>query len=196
MWRVLHNARTHECQRHDYKYISSCPGCDEEQPSLSALDLVIANNPECRDPLRAILAEYLGGTQHHWKAVFCDALDELTDMFLVTNDVCRSVDCHASRWSVLTGERYNYNCDVDGWLRVCHICADDLKQDGTDFRTREGDCDETIIGEWRIAVFSSTSTTKGNWWQKYDAVMAELLERVTCHRPENPNCGVDRATRL
>jgi hypothetical protein len=49
---------------------------------VSFIDLVAAAHPECRDPLRAIVGDYLGGTAAYWQTAYGRVVEELKQLHL------------------------------------------------------------------------------------------------------------------
>jgi hypothetical protein len=49
--------------------------------TLSALQLISATHHGCRDPIDTLVADFLGGTQPHWRSTFELVLDELEHCF-------------------------------------------------------------------------------------------------------------------
>jgi hypothetical protein len=46
---------------------------------MSFLNLIVAQQPSCRDPVQSIVAEFLDGTQDHWRHVFYKVLRDLLE---------------------------------------------------------------------------------------------------------------------
>jgi hypothetical protein len=63
---------------------------------VSYIDLVVVAHPECRDPLRAIVGDYLRGTVAHWQTVYGQVVSELTRLHLESaqnRSMCRTDRC-------------------------------------------------------------------------------------------------------
>jgi hypothetical protein len=58
---------------------------------LSHLDLVMASNPSCADPLRYLVLDYLADTTTHWRSLWHGVMNQLTD----NTEMTFCVDCRS-----------------------------------------------------------------------------------------------------